>query len=1157
MAQTLPATPLSLKLFGNLQVQWHGRLMTNFASRKAEALLVYLVCHPYPHARESLADLLWDDRTQKQALGNLRVLLSNLRKLFPDLLHIDRQTVQLNQATAVFSDTQQLEAALALLDEQLTTTNTAVSLATALNAYHGPFLQGFYVRDARRFEEWLLLERERWQQLALRGFEQLTLIYANHDMLDEGVFTAHKLIQLDPLREHSQQLHMRLLARQGHLHAALQAYETFVNLLDTELGLPPEPETTRLAQRIRQAKTRSPYHLPQPATPLVGRQTELHDIQQRLDDPVVRVVTIVGIGGIGKTRLALATAQQRRYDYLNGICFIPLAAAENLEDLLLQLANALRLPLDGKITTIDQITNFLQQREMLLILDNVEAIIDSTATLISTLLSHAPDIQFLLTSRERLHLRHEWALPLHGLTVPKTKQEHGTATAVTLLQQRAAQFAPDLTPSPTLTTAIAQISRLVDGVPLALELAAAAFAIYTPAQVAVELQQSIDFLQSHMRDVPPRHRSMRAVFTHSWDLLTVEEQYIFSGLSLFRGDFSAKAAEAVTGCTHLLLSTLVTKSLLLRLENGRFALHTVLRQFAAEKLADNPAQQQRLITRHSHFFIDYLDQQQQAFKAQTMAAALDAVATEIDNLRVVWRRLIDEADAANLQRMVAGYTIYFYTRSLFQPGLAELTYAYDHLDQNDANTIGLCAEIRARQALFLSAIGTYEACVQAAEEALALAATDTANNHTTVLALAELCRGYALWSQGDYDVAQTHLQTAVATADLPDLSWIKAQSLSTLGNVLLDQGDIPTAHTYYEQAIAIAEPAGQQRIEASVHINIGNAHWHNGDFSAARQQFQQAATQADTLGTGQIKSLSLLNIGLVESELGNHAASIANMQAALQLSRDVSDRRGEGNILVNLIAVLMEAHHLGEAGELLHDALSTCREVGDKQGEAIALELAADWHLVVGDYAQAETLLTEVSQVCTANDDTWGLMEMQLSWAYLYTQKGLLTKAETAVRDGLAQTQTLQDPANEAKAYTLLGAILIQQEDYVQAKVAHETAVSLRRELGQTHLLIENEIGQLFCQQALGQTINSTHCAQMLEQLLASSLNGILMPGNLFYMMWQLLLAQKNPRAADVQQHGGIYLQQVAEQLAPAARHTFLTNVPAHRSLLANFNPNE
>lgn len=1168
---------LSLTLFGSLQVRWHDRFVTDFVSRKAEALLVYLALHPRPHAREILADLLWDDRTQKQALGNLRVLLSNLRKLFPDLLLIDRQTVRFHSPTAVTSDAHHLQAILNALDDQPLTAEGTTTLAAALDAYCVPFLQGFHIRDARRFEEWLLIERERWQRLALRGFEQLALAYASQQKLDEGVTAARRLVQLDPLREHAQQLQMRLLARQGHPHAALQAYDSFVILLQAELGVPPEPETTRLAQRIRQAKTASPYHLPQPITPLVGRQAELHIIQQRLDDPAVRLLTIIGIGGMGKTRLALAAAHQRRHDYLNGICFVSLSSAESRDDSLLLLADALRLPLEGKEAPLDQISNFLHQREMLLLLDNVEPIIDAVADVVQQLLTKAPDVQFLLTSRERLQLRQEWVLPLAGLSVVAEEGgdgEEATATStklsasVTLLQQRAAQFAPTLTSSATRSAALYQISQLVAGVPLALELAAATFASHTPEQVAAELQQSIDFLHSQLRDLPDRHRSMRAVFAHSWQRLTAEEQAVFSGLSLFRGGFSGAAAESVTGCTRSVLVGLVAKSLLVRLDNadsgsgqnGRYALHSLLRQFAAEKLAAHPQQHQTYRAHHTRFFIGYLDRQQQQFQGETMIAALDAVAAEIDNLRAVWRRLVDAGDVGALQQMMVGYTIYFYTRSLFQPGLAELSYAYNHLDSQETDTVGLCAEIRARQALFLCEIGAYEACVQAANEACALVDTDTGEEYLGVIALAELCQGYAHWSQGDYATAQTYLETAVTTAASPDLGWIKAQSLNTLGNVMLDRGDIPAAHTYYAQALTIAEPAGQQRIQASIHINTGNAHWHNGDFHAARQQFQQALALATGLGMTQLKSLALLNSGLVETEIGDHPAGIAHMQQALQLSRDVGDRRGEGNVLVNLIAAFMEAHRLGEAGELLDDALTVCREVGDKQGEAIALALAADWHLAVGEYDRAETLLAAVAQLCQAIDDAWGLMEMQLSRAQLYSRRGLLDQveppalslAEVAVREGLAQTQTLQDQANEAKAYTLLGTILMHKEDYAEAVVAYETAVSLRHELGQTHLLIEAQAGQFYCQQVLGQPSDDTEMSQLVDTLMASPLNGILMPGQLFYTVWQLLLTQKNPRAAELQQHGVNFLQEVADSLSEAVRHTFLTELPAHQALLSD-----
>ncbi|MCA9956870.1 MAG: bacterial transcriptional activator domain-containing protein, partial [Anaerolineales bacterium] len=283
MTSSSPA--LEIHLFGSMQVLHNGQPITDFASRKAEALLAYLLLNPQPHPREMLADLLWDDRTQKQALGNLRVLLSNLRQLLPDLLLIERQTVQRNPDCPLLLDTAELQAALVLLDDQGMGVATAVPLQSALQKYRGPLLAGLFLRDARRFEEWLLVARERWQQQVLHGLHQITLHQFSFGDLPAAEKTAHKLVELDPLRERSQQLLLRVLARQGHSNAALQQYQQFADLLVAELGVPPAPETERLYQRIRQARTHPPRSLPPEGGSLLGRQTELSAIQQRLDDP--------------------------------------------------------------------------------------------------------------------------------------------------------------------------------------------------------------------------------------------------------------------------------------------------------------------------------------------------------------------------------------------------------------------------------------------------------------------------------------------------------------------------------------------------------------------------------------------------------------------------------------------------------------------------------------------------------------------------------------------------------------------------------------------------------------------------------------------------------------------------------------------------------
>ncbi|MCA9897126.1 MAG: tetratricopeptide repeat protein [Ardenticatenaceae bacterium] len=1127
-----PQPALKIHLFGTMQVLSDGQPITGFASRKAEALLAYLLLNPQPHPRDTLADLLWDDRTQKQALGNLRVLLSNLRQLLPDLLLIERQTVQRNPDYPLLLDTAALQAALVLLDETGTGKKTAVPLQSALQNYRGPLLAGLFLRDARRFEEWLLVARERWQQQALRGLHQLALHQFSFGDLSAAAQTAHKLVELDPLRERSQQLLLRVLARQGHSNAALQQYQQFANLLQAELGVPPAPETERLYQHIRQARTSPARPLPQENGSLVGRQAELVAIQQRLDDPATRLVTLLGLGGMGKTRLALAIAHLRRRDYLNGVCFVPLAAVTNGDELETAVTQALGLEMGAKNS---HLRDFLRERELLLVLDNVEQLVDEVVDWIRPLLTQAHDVQFLVTSRERLQLREEWALPLSGLPLDETE------AALNLLRQRAAQFAPDLPDDDATLAALRHICQLVDGVPLALELAAAALAYHSPAHVADELHRNLDFLRTHLRDLPARHRSMRAVFAHSWQLLTAAEQRGFAQMAVFHGGFNLAAATAVTQSDRFVLESLLAKSLIQRQANGRYSLHELLRQFAAEKLAEDGELETAVRQAHATYFATHLQTHLPEMGAAT-DAGLQAIAQEFENVQAAWRYWVLLGEETAVQQMLGGLTAYFYIRGLFHPGLVALTQAVEAFA--DVST-HLRAEIQVRQALFLTEIGAYEAAIVAADEAVALSGADS------VAAIANLCRGYAHWSQGNYEAAKPELEQAIVQAKTADFGWVAAQSLNTLGNVLLDQGETAAAQAAHQQALAQAAKIGQQRLEASARINLGNDFWHAGEFAAAHAQFEQALTICQAAGIRQIESLAHLNIGLVDSELGDFTSSVAHIERALALSRKVGDRRGEGNALLNLLVVFMELNRVDEVADLLPDALAVCRAVGDQQGEAMALDLSAHIQLLTGAFAESGAILAETWQLCERIGDGWGLMETRLSQARLQWHLGDFAASVRLAADGLARAQALADQASEAKAWCLVGNGRLSQNSYEEAIAAYEQAIAIWQEAEQGHLALEGAVGRLLCLVRLKRPLRPKELDQLIEQLLKKRPHGLVEPGRVFYTAYLLLAELGDGRTEVVRGEGERFLRETAVQFpAPNQQNGYLHKISFHQALL-------
>src|ERR671923_649592 len=343
-------------------------------------------------------------------------------------------------------------------------------------------------------------------------------------------------------------------------------------------------------------------NLPVPRTSFVGRTEELEAIDRLLEDPRCRLLTLVGPGGAGKTRLALEAAARRGDRYPHGVHFVSLVSVASPDFLAPAVAESIQFAVDAVhsgFSAQDQLLDYLSGRSTLLVLDNFEHLVEGSAFL-SEVIERAPQVELLTTSRERLNVQSEWVFDVEGLGL--AENGNGSSAAVHLFVERAAQVVPGFALDDAGRSQVLRICRLVDGMPLGIELAASWTSVLSCAEIADEIESSIDFLATSMRDVPERHRSLRATIDQSWRLLTDEQRNAFSRLSVFRRSFDRDAATAVTGGNLRLLSELVAKSLLRRSDFGRFELHELLRQYAAEQLRLSPAEEADARERHARHY---------------------------------------------------------------------------------------------------------------------------------------------------------------------------------------------------------------------------------------------------------------------------------------------------------------------------------------------------------------------------------------------------------------------------------------------------------------------------------------------------------------------------------------------------------------------------
>ncbi|MEZ4731002.1 MAG: BTAD domain-containing putative transcriptional regulator [Caldilineaceae bacterium] len=610
--------PLQLTLFGSPEVRFNGQTVTGFRSSKAQALLYYLAVTGRPHTRPTLAGLFWGDQPEAAARTSLSKCLSNLRDLVGDAVLVDRQTVAFNRHQPYHLDTEGFLAGMG----QPPTPATLSTWQAALGLYRGDFLEGFYVREAPDFEQWVLVQRAHYREAVLHGLHTLANYYEQQGDLPQAITHTRRLLTLEPWREEAHRQLMTRLARSGQRAAALAQFETCRRVLEEELAVEPAAETVALVEAIREDKfdkvtgtqrvsegdrvnarpdrhpvTLSPLHpvsfaLPIPPTPLIGRECELAELAELIGNPQCRLITISGPGGMGKTRLALAAAADQRVNFEQSAVFVPLAGVSSAQFLPQAILTALNVPLRDDLTPQQQLLATLAHQERLLLLDNYEQLLPAIE-LVVDLLHYAPGLTLLVTSRERLALQAEHLVELTGLAYPyrqslqpkaQSRSEWSEYAAVQLFLQRVRQIQPRIVPTDEEMAAVVGICAMTEGMPLALELAAAMTRTQPLVTLVRTLAEGQPQLSSRLRDLPERHRTMTAVFDHSWQLLAAEEQQVLAALSVFRGGFAMTAAEQVANANGAILMALIDKSWLRCSPNGRYEIHELARQYASQHL---------------------------------------------------------------------------------------------------------------------------------------------------------------------------------------------------------------------------------------------------------------------------------------------------------------------------------------------------------------------------------------------------------------------------------------------------------------------------------------------------------------------------------------------------------------------------------------------
>ncbi|MEJ2352409.1 MAG: BTAD domain-containing putative transcriptional regulator, partial [Anaerolineales bacterium] len=665
-------------LFGAPRVERDGEAI-HIPRRKSMALLAYLAATGQPHSRDALATMFWPENDQSTARANLRRELSRLKKALGGVeFSTINEQVGFQREAGFYLDIEDYQTRLEDILEQIPEGNgtpgsrsmsiCSVELSQAVAIYTGDFMAGFSLPDSPQFDEWQFFQSENLRRSLAEALQRLIRWLTIQGEYEGAIDPARRWLALDSLHEPAHRQLMELYAWSGQQAAALRQYQECVRIFEEELGLAPEEETTALYEAIRTKQFSVPdsstpqpdllpgdspalrpdrparHNLPFQVGPFIGREEELADIKRLLlDKPDHRLVTVLGPGGIGKTRLAIESARPIVDRFADGVYFAPMAPLNSAENIVFALAESIGFQFYEAENPKQQLLDYLRGKQMLLLVDNFEHLLEG-AELLAEILQATPNVKILVTSRERLGLTGETLYMIGGMPYPQwtDSAEVLEYEAVKLLIQCVRMLHPDFEPGPEEASAIIRICQLVQGMPLALVLAAGWIEVLSFDEIAAEIAKSLDFLETEMRDVPERQRSVRAVFDYSWKLLTEEQQRAFMKLCVFRGGFTRQAAQAVAGASLRTLLLLVNKSWLQHAVDGHYQIHELLRQYAQEKLSKDETAWHQARTQHSAYYVNLLVEVEGAMKGPGQEQAFGTIAEEFENIRVAWYWLVEQ-----------------------------------------------------------------------------------------------------------------------------------------------------------------------------------------------------------------------------------------------------------------------------------------------------------------------------------------------------------------------------------------------------------------------------------------------------------------------------------------------------------------------------------
>lgn len=868
-------TRLTVTLLGEPRVVLAERAIA-CSSRKSLGVFCYLAHTAQRHARRDVARLFWGGGNEEAARTSLRTALQRLPPELSQCLALERDFIAVAGELQV--DTTRLASLAGATD--------LAALAEAAQLYRGEFLHNFDVEAAPEFEDWVQRERTRLRQIAHESIDRLIARHRERSLReptaaaparDVALAVARRWLEAEPAAEGAHRWVMRLLLDAGQHDAARAQYAACQRELAVVAGRQPGAETRELFESIGGMRAPAASHAqPSPseaavnapelaATSFVGRVEELAALENLLADPACRLVTLHALGGMGKSRLAFALANQVAPRFAHGSTWVALDAVAAAEQLPQALAQVLRILLPARGNAADALCAALRAQERLLVLDNFEHLltdavgepVGAAVELVLAILRAAPRVRIVVTSREVLGVQEEWIYEVPGLAYPPAgappAHPSGQYPAIDLFVQRARQAYLGFSPQAEAPH-VARICALVEGLPLALELAAAWVRTIPCGDLAHNIETEMAALAARHQNRPARQRSLDAVVRTSWSMLARDQQQVLAGLSIFVGGFTQEGADAVAGASLRVLSALVDKALVRRHSDGRLGMHELVRQFAhAQRVAHADAA--RLIQhRYAGYFAALLERLYALLEGPGELDAEAALTPELPNLLRAAESWFDEDAVENVALPLLRLCM---SRGL----LRELSAYADRLLANpDAVRPATRAMVLAYRGRVRAMLGEYPTAEEDFDAAMALA---RAHGLQYPLAYAQVYRVAVAHSLHRFEDSLRQLrefEPLRAALDDPGISmrarFNQAVTLDALGRSA-------EAERYQREALAFARRIGAPTFMATVQSRLAATVVNQGRLDEAESLLRDALAVFERMGTHQQIGVALNALALV------------------------------------------------------------------------------------------------------------------------------------------------------------------------------------------------------------------------------------------------------------------------------------------------------